>query len=243
MKGRNAKGRNAQVSRILSILDLLESTPSGLSASEIHDRLKERRHHAAKRTIYRDLNALANAGFPLFPDGDGESSGRWRLERTTRVHQHLVLSAKELFALFLARGALTPLQSTPFFEDLLGIFQKLESRLGTKQLHYLRQLETEVKFEPGPAWGLGINPDILETLRSGCAEEQVIEGVYYSVNSRRESLRRLGPQYLYYALGMLYLVAEDLEAKKVKVFAVPRFRSATMLDEPYQGEIKPPEEL
>jgi predicted DNA-binding transcriptional regulator YafY len=44
---------------------------------------------------------------------------------------------------------------------------------------------------------------------------------------------------------MLYLVAEDLsESKgKVKTFAVPRFLSANMLDEAYEREATPPEEL
>jgi predicted DNA-binding transcriptional regulator YafY len=209
----------------------------------IHDRLTERGHEASKRTVYRDLQALSQAGFPLFPEGEQEASTLWRLERNTRIHQYLALTAKELFALFLARGALTPLQSTPFFEDLQGIFRKLEERLGARQIDYLKQLESELKFEPGPAWGLGLNPDILETLRAGCAEGQLVEGVYYSVNSRTESQRKLGPHYLYYAQGGLYLVAEDLADQKVKVFAVPRFKSANLLDEPYEGKISSPEEL
>ena len=237
------KGRNAQVSRILTILDLLEKSSMGLSVSEIHEKLEGREHSASKRTIYRDLEALAQAGFPLFPEGEDENNTRWKLEKDTKINQYFALSAKELFALFLARGALTPLQSTPFYQDLEGIFTKLEDKLGQKQIHYLKQLESEMRFEPGPAWGLGINPEILETIRSGCAEGQVIEGLYYSVNSQTEKTRKLGPHYLYYAQGGLYLVAEDLADQKVKVFALPRFKSAIMLDEPYNGKISTPDEF
>ena len=235
------KGRNAQIARILSILDLLEGTPGGMIISEIHARLSERGHKASRRTIYRDLDALALAGFPLFSDSKDETSSQWRLERTTRIHEYLVLSAKELFALFLARGALTPLRHTPFFDDLESIFKKLEDRLGPKQIAYLEALQNELKFEPGPAWGLGISPDILETIRSACAEGHLLDAVYSSVNSKSEKERKLGPHYLYYARGGLYLVAEDLEDRKVKVFAVPRFKNAEMLAQAYDGNIVTPE--
>ncbi|NBT36498.1 MAG: WYL domain-containing transcriptional regulator, partial [Betaproteobacteria bacterium] len=238
------KGRNAQVARILTILDLLDgASTSGLSVSEIHDRIAERGHEASKRTVYRDLEALAQAGFPLFPEGEGESESRWRLDRTTRIHEYLVLTARELFALFLARGALKPLEHTPFYQDLEGIFDKLEERLGKKQLQYLESLDAELKFEPGPAWGLALNPELLETLRAACSEGHVVRAVYFSVNSQKESERNLGPHYLYYAKGGLYLVAEDLADQKVKIFAIPRFKSAEMTETAYEGRVVTPEEL
>jgi predicted DNA-binding transcriptional regulator YafY len=241
------KGRNAQVSRILAILDILENAPFALSVGEIHSRITDRDHDASKRTVYRDIEALAKAGFPLFPDtgedGEDKKNPKWRINKGSRIHQHLPLNSKELFTLILARGALKPLQGTPFYEDLQGIFKKLESRLGKMQLKYLEELKSEIRFPEDPAWALGIQPEIMETLRSACAEGQVLECVYYSVNSRGESKRKLGPHYLYYAQGGLYLVAEDLKDKKVKVFAVPRFKNAEMMDEEYKGAVSSPEAL
>ena len=237
-------GRNNQVARILSILDLLEGNPSGMTVSELYDRIKDRGFELGKRTIYRDLEALSLAGFPLFPEeGSDENATRWRLERSTRINQYFVLTARELFALFLARGALTPLRDTPFYEDLQSIFKKLEEKLGTKQREYISEMCTEIKFEPGPQWGLGLNPEVLETVRAACAEKQMISCDYFSVNSQKESVRKLGPHYLYYARGGLYLVAEDFGDNKVKVFALPRMKSAMLLDEAYEGVIKTPEDL
>ncbi len=76
-------GRNAQVARIYRILSLLEGTPQGLSASEIRQRLAERDFEVSKRTVYRDLEALSDAGFPLFPSEQcsDESATRWVLSR------------------------------------------------------------------------------------------------------------------------------------------------------------------
>lgn len=237
-------GRNSQVARILCILDLLDSTPGGLSVAEVHAKVTERGHEAEKRTVYRDIEALSQAGFPLFPNGGANESGiRWKLDRSARVGQYLVLSARELFALFIARGALKPLSHTPFFEDIQTLFQKLEEKLGLKNSEYLKALDQEMKFEPTPHWGLGLNPDVLETVRAACAEGHTIECVYFSVNTKKETTRKLGPHYLYYAKGGLYLVAEDLEAKKVKVFALPRMKEALMLDEEYKGTIHTPDEI
>ncbi len=234
-------GRNAQVARILVIIDLLDSSRLGMTVAEIRENLIGRDHEASKRTVYRDLQALLQAGFPLICEGKGEAEKKWRLKRTAKVNQYLLLTARELFALFLARGALAPLQNTPFYQDLECIFKKLEDRLGEKQIEYLESLEQEFRFDPGPAWGLGIDPDTLETLRSACSEGHVVTGVYSSVNSKTERKRRLGPHYLYYAKGGLYLVAEDLEDKKMKVFAVPRFQSAEMTEEAYEAKIVTPE--
>ena len=155
-------GRNSQVARIYALFDILEGSPSGFTVTELHSRVITRGHEASKRTIYRDIEALAIAGFPLFPEGEDESTQRWKLERKAKVTQYFMLSARELFALFLARGALTPLQSTPFYSDLQGIFNKLEEKLGKRQSEFLNSLQSELKFEGGPQWGLGLNPDVLD---------------------------------------------------------------------------------
>lgn len=238
-------GRNAQVSRIYSILDLLEQSPAGLSAAEIAKRIEDKGFEASKRTIYRDLEALSQAGFPLFPQDEKTEDGgtRWVLERKARVNQYLVLSARELFALYLARGALIPLRNTPFYEDLESIFSKFEEKLGSKHREHLQSLSQELKFEPGPQWGLGLNPDTLETVRAACSEAQVLTCTYSSVNSKKESRRKLGPHYLYYAKGGLYLVAEDLVDRKVKVFALPRMKDAEMISDHYEGDISTPEDF
>lgn len=244
-QGEAMPGRNAQVSRIYAILNLLEGSPQGLTVAEITARMKDRSHSASKRTIYRDLEALNAAGFPLFPAEDGSadtSAARWVLEKTARINQYLVLSPRELVGLYLARQVLAPLRDTPFFADLEQLFHKIEDKLGSKSREHLHELSNDIHFEPGPLWGLGVDPIVLETVRSACAEGQVINCVYASVNSRTKKHRKLGPHYLYFAKGSLYLVAEEIETKVVKTFSLPRMSEAEMLDELYEGTKSDPEE-
>lgn len=238
-------GRNAQVSRIYAILNLLEGTPQGLTVSEITSKVKDRGHEASKRTIYRDLEALSAAGFPLFPADDGSAdtaAQRWVLEKTARINQYLVLSPRELVGLYLARQVLTPLRHTPFFADLEQLFRKIEDKLGSKGREHLQELSSDIHFEPGPLWGLGVDPAILDTVSAACSEGQLLKCLYASVNSRSKKYRTLGPHYLYFAKGSLYLVAEELETHAVKTFSIPRMSEAEMLDEPYTGKKTDPEE-
>lgn len=139
-------GRNAQVARIYRILNLLEGTPQGLSAHEIWQRLNERGHKICKRTVYRDLEALSGAGFPLFPreQGGDEEGTRWVLERNAKINQYLVFSGQELFALCLARSALTPFKDTPLYDDLNRAFQKIEEKLGTVHREHFAELSCEM---------------------------------------------------------------------------------------------------
>lgn len=64
--------RNRQLVRALKVLRELQTSRLGLRVEDLHARVDERCH---RRTIYRDLDALQAAGFPITRTDDG----RWRL--------------------------------------------------------------------------------------------------------------------------------------------------------------------
>jgi predicted DNA-binding transcriptional regulator YafY len=90
-------------------------------------------------------------------------------------------------------------------------------------------------------WGLGVDPSVLDTVRAACSEGQMLSCVYASVSSKTKKARKLGPHYLYFAKGSLYLVGEEIETKVVKTFSIPRMSETEMLDEPYEGTKTDPE--
>jgi len=99
----------------------------------------------------------------------------------------------------------------------------------------LDEFRAEFRFDEGQRWGLGVDPELLETARAACAERHVLEVDYTSVTSGRKAGRRLGPHFLYFAQGALYLVAEDLATSETKVYAMARMHAAQMTDEPFSG--------
>lgn len=235
------ENRNMQVARIFQVLSILQSSRRGMSVSEIESALTERGFDVQKRTVYRDIDALETAGFPVSRD-DGNPQ-RISIDSEVKIDNYLVLSPREILALYLARGALQPLASTPFHDDLEGLFKKIDDKLGAAAREHLTEISEGFRFDPGPRWGLGMDPDVIDTLRAACIERQVVSGVYASVSSQSERLRRIGPHYLYFAKGALYLVGEDLEDGKVKVFSAPRFKSVTMTSDEYTGKVTTPEEF
>ena len=228
--------RHSQLVRVYRIIELLEANPHGLSVTDLRARLEERNFEVEQRTVYRDIELLKTAGFPLEQKGLNDDNGsRWTLERNARINNYLVFNARELFALYLAQSMLTPLHDTPFCQDLLGAFKKIEDKLGDKSKQHLDELSKEFHFEPGPRWGLGLNPDVIDTVWRACTEKQTLKVLYFSANSGTTSERQLGPHFIYFARGSVYLVAEEISTKEVKIFSLPRITEATMLETSYEG--------
>jgi len=238
-------GRNSQVARIYCILDILSLNPQGMSAADIHLAASERGHKASKRTVYRDLELLAEAGFPLLQQGDKDLQGgvRWIFEKNTKVSNYLVLDYRELLGLYIARSALAPLKETPFYQDIDRVFEKITAKMSSKALDLLSELSTEIIFEPGPKWGLGLSSDVLDTVQAACSEQHWLEFSYRGVNDESANTRLAGPQFLYFAKGSLYLVAKDSKDGKIKLFSLPRMSHAKMMGEAYTEEQINPEEF
>lgn len=237
------QSRNEQVSRIITVLRLLENNPRGFTIPQLHSRIAED-FNVVERSIRRDIEALRGVGYDIItienPDL-AERSQVFKLNPTIKVTQQLVLSPGELLALYLAQNMLSPLKDTAFYGDLNNFFKKIDLLIREKDREHLQEVAEEIHFEPGPRWGLGIQPDTVDTIRSACANSQILKIQYNSVNSKTHSERKVGPQFLYFAKGSLYLVAEDFKDHKVKVFSVPRITSAEMTEEEYQGSKVDPE--
>ncbi len=236
--------RNSQVSRLYAIIGLLEGAPHGLSAADICKRLNDRGHDVGKRTVYRDLQALGKAGFPVFEEGlDEVNAQRWKLNRSTRNNDYLVLSVRELLALYFARSPLNPLKDTFFYADLDAAFRKIEEKLGPSARGFFDELSTDIAFEPGPRWSLGLDPEVVETVQVSCTEKSVLRVDYVSAHSGERRTRRQGAHFAHFGKGSLYLVAEDLEAKALNVYAVARMSEASLEDEKYATPPIDPEEF
>ena len=232
--------RNKQMTRILRLLSLLESAPQGLTVKEMHGRMESRGFEVDERTIRRDVEALRDGGFQL-DQKDTDEGTRWILDVTIKVGDHLILPQRELLALFIARSSFEPLRETPFYEDLRRVFSKIEEKIGRRGREFVEALEKELSFHPGPLWGLGLPAATVDTCTAAVGERSVLEVTYKSLNSGSQSERRLGPHFLFFANGALYLLARDLDDERIKTFALSRMENPVMLDESFDEEPLDPE--
>jgi hypothetical protein len=116
--------RNMQVTRLLKLLGLLSNRTNGATVGEL-----TRDMNVTPRTIYRDFEALQEAGFPLYSDLSDEEEGspkaRWRFVDGYRYQVPIPFSLSELMSLHFFRGLIKPLAGTAFDDGLTSAMEKV----------------------------------------------------------------------------------------------------------------------
>jgi predicted DNA-binding transcriptional regulator YafY len=183
-----------------------------------------------ERTVRRDIEALQEAGFPLYDDRiDGKKV--WRL--VEGYQQRLVqgFSLAELAALYFSRNMLSFLGGAPFAQDLESAFQKIREALPAKSLPFLSRIQDLFSARPDPWKDYSKKQDIIAGLIDATLHQRQVRIAYYSFNSRRTKNYTLHPYRLVYYRGGLYLYARAEEYAEVRTFAVERIQKIEVLDQ------------
>jgi predicted DNA-binding transcriptional regulator YafY len=230
--------RNDQVTRVLAAISLLERNPSGFSVSDLHQKLVVDGFECSKRSVYRDLEAIERAHFPVTREGVGEDS-RWRLDSIASISRNIQISYRELLALFIARGTLDSMKGSPIYESIQSFFNRIEKALGSKFQEGLLELESYLRFKPKQTWQSGISQEVLDTVHQACAEGHRLRIEYRSVSGAAKGetkSRTVGPDAIYFADAGAYLIAKDLESGQHKTYALARVSSAIQLPDEYESD-------
>ena len=218
--------RGNQLIRQWRLLRAIESSRYGRTASELHDEVAEL---GSARTVYRDLEALQGAGFPLYQDDDG----RWRLLSPSEGGPTVPIQPTEMVALLLSEQAMAPLAGSELGEPLVRLRAKLESMLGPKARAYVERLRgglLATVSAPGDYTG---HRTELEAIEHAIRDSRRLRLVHFAAH-RGETLDRVVDPYgVWYIDGALYLVAYDRLRADHRKFLVDRIRSAIVLDETF----------
>jgi predicted DNA-binding transcriptional regulator YafY len=232
--------RNAEVIRQWSILRDLESSRR-LTIDEMAARTG-----VTTRTIRRDLEALQEAGFPLF-DELHEGKRYWTLEhRAFRRLDETGFTLAEVSALYFSRTLVECLAATPFQDDVRNAFGKLAAALTPGMRHFLDRLPLAIqaKAEPGtrPAGGAAIEGGApkqtqrVAQLLDATLHNRRVSVRYHSFSSNREKTYLVEPQRLVFAQGGLYLVAFVPEYEQLRTFSVDRMLSLSVTEERFEPQ-------
>ncbi len=195
--------------RLLYILNKLDQREK-VRASELAKELE-----VSERTIYRYINSLIEAGFPIYYDRDKKSysfTENFSLRRA-------LLQTEEALILALARK---------FLEPLFGI----------RALEILSQIERKIIFAKGGVFdtlleALGIQnftepPYIIELLKdlSLAIREYLIVKIEYQRDPEEEILiREVEPYFIFYTGDFWYLQAWCRTKEAQRTFALDKIRS------------------
>ena len=219
--------RNAEVIRQWKILKTIEAGRFTSSAKLAED------HGVTERTIRRDIEALQEAGFPLYDDRqDGKKV--WRLVEGYKQKLTQSFSLSELAALYFSRNMLAFLRGAPFSQDLEAAFQKIREALPEKSLPFLSRIQDLFMARPDPWKDYSKKQDVIAGLIDATLHQRQATIAYYSFNSKRTKAYQVDPYRLVYYRGGLYLYARAHEYGEVRTFAVERIQKIEVLDQGFE---------
>jgi predicted DNA-binding transcriptional regulator YafY len=225
--------RNAEVIRQWTILREIErARAAGVTIDELAVLCE-----VTTRTIRRDLQALEEAGFPLFDDRAGDDGRtRWKMNGQALKGLAAGLTVSELCALHFSRTLLESLSGTPFRDDVESAFEKLSSVLTPHMRHFLDQLPRVIATKADPLrrrmdTGSPRQHEVVSRALEATLHTRQARITYHSKSSDRIKVYLVHPYRLAYAQGGLYLLAFVPEYAEVRTFAVERIHEISLLDD------------
>ena len=215
--------RNAEVIRQWKLLKRIEAGryTTGRDLAE--------EHQVTERTIRRDIEALQEAGFPLYDDRvDGRKV--WRLVEGYKQRLTQTFTLAELAALYFGRNLLCFLGGAPFTQDLESAFGKIREALPARSLPYLTRIQDLFAARPEPWKDYSKKRDVLASLIDATLHQRQVRIAYFSFSSRRVKSYTLDPYRVVYHHGGLYLYARAHEYGEVRTFAVERIERIEVLE-------------
>jgi predicted DNA-binding transcriptional regulator YafY len=219
--------RNDRIARLFRVLDLLARSKRGLPLKTIADR-----EGWNLRSLYRDVEALEKAGFPIVHDDQ-----RYRLLDGWTPAAQMGVDQEELLALYLARQQTEGWRGTRLGEALDRLYGKLATPPKGKGTAPLvpEGLGGGFSLAPLAARDYTSYRQTVATLDRAIRERLVVAAVYQSI-AGEVTRRRVEPAQLHWdaRLETLYLIAWCRLRQDVRVFASHRFRAASVLRETFE---------
>jgi predicted DNA-binding transcriptional regulator YafY len=232
--------RNAEVIRQWQILREIESRRVGVT---IHDLARLVR--VSTRTIRRDLQALQEAGFAVFDEGDENETKRWKLDvQPFRMLQD-GLSVSDVAALYLSRALVEAMSGWPLAAELNSAFDKIEQSLNQRMREFLAGLPQVLSAKGGPGAGpAGASlVDVTRRLLDATRTRRAITMRYFSASKNRTKSYDVQPYRLALANGGVYLVGWVPAYGEFRTFAIGRIEKLSVSDETFRRTRELPENL
>jgi predicted DNA-binding transcriptional regulator YafY len=220
--------RGDQLARQWKIIQTLIASKMGKSAKDLADDLDYN-----KRTIYRDLDALEKAGFPIYKEQvDGKK--HWLLLEIVKQNIPIPFTLPELMALYFSRDVLNVLKDTAFYESLETLFQKVKTTLPAESKEYLGQIEDSLKVGPKPYKQYGKFKEIINQVNEAVVYRKYIDITYYTMSRKKWTVRKVAPYKIWYFDGTFYLIGHCDYRDDIRIFALDRIKMLHLKEEAFK---------
>lgn len=216
--------RGNQLARQWQLLQLIDH-PAGIAVDDAARKLG-----CTVRTIWRDLDVLQKAGFPLYDDkgADGRRS-LWKLEEQFTLSLPVKLSLAETAALVMSRDLLRPTGAGSFDASVASAFGKIGRVLSRDALRLLDQMRESIGVRAVGAKLQAPAAEHVALIQKALLDRHCLDMRYYSMSRDEENRRQVDPYHLTVFDGGFYLVGYCHLRKTDRIFAVERIRELKVL--------------
>lgn len=207
--------RGDQLARQWQLIQRLANSRAGVGLDELAEELD-----CVRRTVYRDLDALMYAGFPVTSE---KRDGRvfYRFLESYRPGD-VPFTPDELLALAFSEDQLRVLEGTVFHDSITQAMAKIRAGLGPELTAYLGRLHDAFRVLPGPHKRYARSSDTIRLLNESVLSHQTVTITYRTGRSGEQSERDLDPYRVWYRSGGLYVIGHDHRSGEIRTFAVDR---------------------
>ena len=224
--GKPAK-KYSQAARLHDVIRILEAR-YGATVDELAEECG-----VTRRTIYRDLDAIRDAGYPLVSDPEAGGCTVYSFMTGYKKLPPITFSLEELMTLSLCRGQLGFLTGTPFQDDLDAIFGRIHSSLPPRSVAHLERIaETATpKFQGDRNYAA--QKELLKDLRRALLYQYRIN-LDYTPARRATETYLFDPYTLLFFEGALYLGGYAHNRQALRLFLVDRIKQVTVLNDKFE---------
>jgi predicted DNA-binding transcriptional regulator YafY len=219
--------RGEQLARQWQLVQRLARSRTGVGLEALAEELE-----CTRRTVYRDLDALMYAGFPVVSERrDGHVF--YRFVDTFEIGD-VPFTADEVLALAFGEDLLRSLEGTVFHDSIRSALAKIRSGLGPELAAYLERLGESFRVLPGPHKRYVEARETIQVLNDAVLERRSVRMRYRTGRTGSESERALDPYRVWYRAGGLYVIGHDHQSGEIRTFAVDRIREIEATGERFE---------
>ena len=220
--------RGDQLGRQWKIIRSLIASTQGKSVQDLASELS---CHA--RTVYRDLEALQVAGFPVYTERKNQKN-YWSLMASAKHQIPIPFNITELMALYFSSDMLKMLKNTLFYDSLASLFKKIKATLPPEYRTYLRHVESSLKVDLKPTKDYSRFKDIIDQINQAILNRQHVRITYFAMSRQKTSQRLVAPYRLWFFDGTFYMIGFCRLRKDIRLFAVDRIRKMVLTDSTFE---------
>ena len=223
------KERGNQLRRILKLLQLFQHSRSGMTIPELC-----REMEVTRRTLYRDLELIEEAGYRFEKRGGGGGEAKkWSFPEGLRKSLDKPYNEQELLSLYFCMNLLQPLRGTPLRNGLESVLSKIEATFTDREREYFGDLLfTHLAKIPGLK-NYKKHAETVSTLSQACLGRKKVQVSYLAGTNEKGKSYLFHPYCMAYYGGELYTIGFSEKRESIRTLRVDRFHSIRMLEDDF----------